>query len=157
MCFFDPYSIKTYLRYNMWYNWAGFFTMYFVRVEPSFKYCNDMYVVIRCEAKYMILIHSVLWFSLSCRNLPHRKTSRRDANKHEMLIQCCFNVVHQTRWANIKTTRRRDAKTHETLTQCCFNYGPSSKRNGPIPANTKHLYNIYKMLYQRRRRWADVV
>ena len=25
------------------------------------------------------------------------------------------------------------------------------------PANTKHLYNIYTMLDQRRRRWADVV
>ena len=25
------------------------------------------------------------------------------------------------------------------------------------PANTKHLYNICKMLDQRRRRWADVV
>ena len=25
------------------------------------------------------------------------------------------------------------------------------------PANTKHLYNIYKMLDQRRRRSADVV
>ena len=25
------------------------------------------------------------------------------------------------------------------------------------PANTKHLYNIYAMLGQRRRRWADVV
>ena len=25
------------------------------------------------------------------------------------------------------------------------------------PANTKHLYNIYSMLDQRRRRWADVV
>ena len=25
-----------------------------------------------------------------------------------------------------------------------------------IPANTKHLYNIYTMLDQRRRRWADV-
>ena len=24
-------------------------------------------------------------------------------------------------------------------------------------ANTKHLYNIYTMLDQRRRRWADVV
>ena len=26
-----------------------------------------------------------------------------------------------------------------------------------IPANTKHLYNTYTMLDQRRRRWADVV
>ena len=26
-----------------------------------------------------------------------------------------------------------------------------------IPANTKHLYNIYTMLDQRRRRWDDVV
>ena len=26
-----------------------------------------------------------------------------------------------------------------------------------FPANTKHLYNIYTMLDQRRRRWADVV
>ena len=25
------------------------------------------------------------------------------------------------------------------------------------PVNTKHLYNICKMLDQRRRRWADVV
>ena len=25
------------------------------------------------------------------------------------------------------------------------------------PANTKHLYNIYTKLYQRRRRWDDVV
>ena len=27
----------------------------------------------------------------------------------------------------------------------------------PIPANTKHLYNICTMPDQRRRRWADVV
>ena len=26
-----------------------------------------------------------------------------------------------------------------------------------ITANTKHLHNIYTMLDQRRRRWADVV
>ena len=26
-----------------------------------------------------------------------------------------------------------------------------------IPANRKHLYNIYTMLEQRRRRWAGVV
>ena len=26
-----------------------------------------------------------------------------------------------------------------------------------VPANTKHLYYIYTMLDQRRRRWADVV
>ena len=26
-----------------------------------------------------------------------------------------------------------------------------------IPANTIHLYNIYTMLDQRQRRWADVV
>ena len=26
-----------------------------------------------------------------------------------------------------------------------------------VPANTKHLYNIYTMMDQRRRRWADVV
>ena len=25
------------------------------------------------------------------------------------------------------------------------------------PANTKHFYNIYTMLDQRRRRWADAV
>ena len=25
------------------------------------------------------------------------------------------------------------------------------------PANTKHVYNIYTMLDQRRRRWLDVV
>ena len=25
------------------------------------------------------------------------------------------------------------------------------------PANTKHLHNIYTMLDQRRKRWADVV
>ena len=25
------------------------------------------------------------------------------------------------------------------------------------PAHTKHLYNIFTMLVQRRRRWADVV
>ena len=25
------------------------------------------------------------------------------------------------------------------------------------PVNTEHLYNIYTMLGQRRRRWADVV
>ena len=25
------------------------------------------------------------------------------------------------------------------------------------PANIKHLYNIYTMLDQRRRRWVDVV
>ena len=28
---------------------------------------------------------------------------------------------------------------------------------GFFPANTKHLYTIYTMLDQRRRRWADVV
>ena len=33
-----------------------------------------------------------------------------------------------------------------------FSYKP---RNNPV--NTKHLYNIYTMLDQRRRRWADVV
>ena len=27
----------------------------------------------------------------------------------------------------------------------------------PYPAITKHLYNIYAMLVQRQRRWADVV
>ena len=32
-----------------------------------------------------------------------------------------------------------------------------SRREGGSPANTKHLYNICTMLYQRRRRWADVV
>ena len=26
-----------------------------------------------------------------------------------------------------------------------------------FPVNTKHLYNIFTMLYQHRRRWADVV
>ena len=26
-----------------------------------------------------------------------------------------------------------------------------------IPANTKHLYNIYTMLDKRRRRWTDIV
>ena len=26
-----------------------------------------------------------------------------------------------------------------------------------FPSNTKHLYNIYTMLDQRQRRWADVV
>ena len=33
---------------------------------------------------------------------------------------------------------------------------PSYLAGGP-PANTKHLYIIYTMLGQRRRRWADVV
>ena len=28
---------------------------------------------------------------------------------------------------------------------------------GNNPANTKHLYNIYTMLDQRRRRWDDIV
>ena len=28
---------------------------------------------------------------------------------------------------------------------------------GAYPANTKYLYNIFIMLDQRRRRWADVV
>ena len=27
----------------------------------------------------------------------------------------------------------------------------------PFPVNTKHLYNVYTMLDQRRRHWADVV
>ena len=27
----------------------------------------------------------------------------------------------------------------------------------PLQVNTKHLYSIYTMLVQRRRRWADVV
>ena len=26
-----------------------------------------------------------------------------------------------------------------------------------VPVNTNHLYNIYAMLDQRQRRWADVV
>ena len=35
---------------------------------------------------------------------------------------------------------------------------PNVKRfTGTIPANTKHLYNMYTMLGQRRRRWADIV
>ena len=28
---------------------------------------------------------------------------------------------------------------------------------GIFPVNTKHFYNIYAMLAQRQRRWADVV
>ena len=31
---------------------------------------------------------------------------------------------------------------------------PSATNN---PVNTKHLYNIYTMLNQRRKRWANVV
>ena len=27
----------------------------------------------------------------------------------------------------------------------------------PIPANTKHLYSIYSLSDQRRRRWAKIV
>ena len=41
-----------------------------------------------------------------------------------------------------------------------YNAGPTSKTLGRRcrnPANTKHLYNICTTLYQRRRRWADVV
>ena len=35
---------------------------------------------------------------------------------------------------------------------------PPSSNDGPgYPENTKHLYNIYTMLDQRRRRWTDVV
>ena len=34
---------------------------------------------------------------------------------------------------------------------------PTEKREADSPANTKYLYNIYIMLDQRRRRWADVV
>ena len=30
-------------------------------------------------------------------------------------------------------------------------------RTSGSPANTKHLYNIYTMLAQRRRRWANIV
>ena len=33
----------------------------------------------------------------------------------------------------------------------------NKQQRGHIPANTKQLYNIYTMLDQRRRRWADVV
>ena len=33
----------------------------------------------------------------------------------------------------------------------------SIPRQTAYPTNTEHLYNIYTMLDQRRRRWADVV
>ena len=33
----------------------------------------------------------------------------------------------------------------------------SPSRQSAYPANTKHLYNIFTMLAQRRRRWANVV
>ena len=36
-------------------------------------------------------------------------------------------------------------------------YDPIQEAYIPHPAITKHLYNIYTMLGQRRRRWADVV
>ena len=32
-----------------------------------------------------------------------------------------------------------------------------SSNDHHIPANTKRMYNIYTMLDQRRKRWADVV
>ena len=32
-----------------------------------------------------------------------------------------------------------------------------AKYQSTTPVNKKHLYNIYAMLDQRRRRWADVV
>ena len=42
-----------------------------------------------------------------------------------------------------------------------YGYSPiQTLKNGIcylIPVNTKHLYNICRMLDQRRRRWADVV
>ena len=45
---------------------------------------------------------------------------------------------------NLRDLRRRTAITQVTPPP-------------PPPVNTKHLYNIYTMLDQRRRRWADVV
>ena len=35
--------------------------------------------------------------------------------------------------------------------------GGRAAARGVIPANAKHLYNIYTTSAQRRRRWADVV
>ena len=34
---------------------------------------------------------------------------------------------------------------------------PEQERAIPDPVNTTHLYTIYTMLGQRRRRWADVL
>ena len=38
-----------------------------------------------------------------------------------------------------------------------YDHGSGTETTKLIPANTKHLYNIYAMLAQRRRRWVDVV
>ena len=58
---------------------------------------------------------------------------------------------------------------HWTFVWPLYNVGPTSKTLGrrctnviqmfcdPVPANTKHLYNICAMLDQRWRRWAGVV
>ena len=54
----------------------------------------------------------------------------------------------------------------QTTGPCKHHYNPvyfhhwphlSSTQNDHYPVNTKYLYNIYTMLDQRQRRWADVV
>ena len=35
--------------------------------------------------------------------------------------------------------------------------GRQAAGNHSTPVDTKHLYNIYTMLDQRRRRWADII
>ena len=46
-----------------------------------------------------------------------------------------------------------------TFTTQTYVYFPLIENGNSVTnlANTKHLYNIYTILDQRRRRWADVV
>ena len=76
-----------------------------------------------------------------------------------------WTVEQQTRsfWlsdTNI-TIRKERAKprirVHMFFTLEYTHYSVFETRLINIPVNTKHFYNIYTMLDQRRRRWADVV
>ena len=51
--------------------------------------------------------------------------------------------------------KSRGAKLRQSAAVVESSYSHTKLYN--IPVNTKHLYNIYTMLDQRQRRWADVV
>ena len=56
--------------------------------------------------------------------------------------------------ANCSKSLEGDMKPHSPSIGPLLAFGSARQLS---PENTRHLYNIYTMLGQRRRRWADIV
>ena len=90
----------------------------------------------------------------------------RSGCSHTILTRSCgvlFNITTPHRLIYLRMAFTSIAFVYSTWRKHFIIYNrPGSKlksgwQHRPFPANTKHLYNICKMLGQRRRRWDDIV